>query len=136
MSRRLATPYVRGKSDVIENFAPYNNTAIAEGLAVVLHTDGTVKAYAGSGVIMGVSGMKEIKKQSVIRSGLDVLVRIASGITVASGDAVYVTSAGLFTNVSTDNTAVNATFRSAKETAIDNAGQSYDAAAIDFAGGL
>lgn len=136
MSRRLGTPYMRGKSDVIENFAPNGGNAVAEGLAVILHTDGTIKPYAGSGVIIGVAGLKELKHQSVVRSGLEVLVRLASGVTPAVGAAVYVDSDGKFTSTSTDNTAVNATFRGEKETAVDSTGTTYDAVAIDFAGGL
>lgn len=136
MSRRLGTPYMRGKSDVIENFAPNGGNAVAEGLATVLHTDGTLKAYAGTGVIIGVAGMKEMKHQSVVRAGLEVLVQLASGAAPAVGAAVYVDKDGKFTSVSTDTTAVNATFRGEKETAIDSNGVSYDAAAIDFAGGL
>ena len=144
MSRRLGTPYMRGKSDVIENFAPYNSTAVAEGLAVILHSDGTLKAFAGSGVIIGVAGVKEIKTQSVVRAGLEVLVQLASGANPSAGAAVYVTADGKFTEAATvtvsdetvNNTAVNATFRGAKETAVNSAGTTCDAAAIDFAGGL
>ncbi len=136
MSRRLGTPYMRGKSDVIENFAPNGGNSVAEGLAVILHSDGTIKPYAGSGVIMGVAGMKEMKHQSVVRAGLEVLVQLASGAEPAPGAAVYVDANGKFTSVSTDNTPVNATFRGAKEAAITSAGMAVEAAAIDFAGGL
>ena len=144
MSRRLGTPYMRGKSDVIENFAPNGGNAVAAGLAVILHTDGTIKPYAGSGVIIGVAGMKEMKHQSVVRAGLEVLVQLASGVTPSSGAAVYVDADGKFTPSATtgeggsavNNTAVNATFRGAKETAIDASGTTHDAAPIDFAGGL
>lgn len=144
MSRRLGTPYMRGKSDVIENFAPNGGNAVAAGLAVILHTDGTIKPYAGSGVIIGVAGMKEMKHQSVVRAGLEVLVQLASGAVPAAGAAVYVDADGKFTQAATtseggsavNNTAVNATFRGAKETAIDASGTTHDAAPIDFAGGL
>lgn len=144
MSRRLGTPYMRGKSDVIENFAPNGGNAVAEGLAVILHTDGTIKPFAGSGVIIGVAGVKEMKNQSVVRNGLEVVVQIASGAVPAKGAAVYVDADGKFTQAATtgeggsavNNTAVNATFRGAKETAVTSAGTSVDAAAIDFAGGL
>lgn len=144
MSRRLGTPYMRGKSDVIENFAPNGGNAVAAGLAVILHTDGTIKPYAGSGVIIGVAGMKEMKHQSVVRAGLEVLVQLASGAVPAAGAAVYVDADGKFTQAATtgeggsavNNTAVNATFRGVKETAIDASGTTHDAAPIDFAGGL
>lgn len=141
MSKRLGTPYTRGKSDVIENAAPYQGAAIAEGLAVCKHTDGTIKAAGAAGeIIIGVSGMKEQKMQSFIRTGLEVYVRLASGATPAVGGAVYVGADGKFTSAAktgeVDNTAVNAVFASVKETCIDSAGKTYDAAAIDFPGGL
>lgn len=136
MSRRLGTPYMRGKSDVIENFAPNGGNAVAEGLAVILHTDGTIKPFAGSGVIIGVAGVKEIKTQSVVRAGLEVLVQLASGANPSAGAAVYVTADGKFTDSSSSATAVNATFRGAKEAAVNSAGTAVEAAAIDFAGGL
>ena len=40
MSKRLGTPYKRGNSDVIDNFAPNGGTAVAEGVAVAQTTDG------------------------------------------------------------------------------------------------
>lgn len=139
MSKRLGTPYKRGNSDVIDNFAPNGGTAVAEGVAVAQTTDGTIKQAAAGDVIIGVSGLAEIKRQSVVRSGLEVYVQLADGATPAIGKPVYVVG-GKFTQATktdqTDNTAVNAVFCTGKVKAKDSNGTEYDAAAIDFAGGL
>lgn len=146
MSKRLATPYLRGKSDVIENAAPYNGSAVAEGLAVCRHSDGTIKAVSSaSDVIVGVAAMKEHKYQSFIRTGLEVYVPLAEGANPSKGAAVYVqASTGKFTEAAqtgtggdaVNNIAVNATFSSGKETVVNSAGTTCDGAAIDFPGGL
>lgn len=140
MSKQLGTPYKRGKSDVIDNFAPNGGTPVGEGLAVTKAADGTIKAQsAASDVVIGVSGVCEIKRQSVVRCGLETYVQLATGATPADGKAVYV-SDGKFTDAAktgeTNNIAVNAVFCTGKVTAKDSKGNEYDAAAIDFAGGL
>ena len=136
--KRLATPYTRGKSDVIENFAPNGGTAVAEGVAVALQNDGTVKAVAAaSDIVLGVAGVLEpSKKQSVLRSGLDVYVKLDTSANPTVGAAVYVTAAGLFTESATSTIAVNAVFKTGKEKAIDSKNVQVDAAAIDFPNGL
>lgn len=136
--KRLATPYTRGKSDVIENFAPNGGTAVAEGVAVALQNDGTVKAVAvASDIVLGVAGVLEpSKKQSVVRSGLDVYVKLDAAANPTVGAAVYVTPAGLFTQTEDSNIAVNAVFKSGKVKAIDSKNVQVDAAAIDFPNGL
>lgn len=141
-NKRLGTPYKRGKSDVIDNFAPNGAAAAGEGLAVCKAADGTVKAVSAlTDIVLGVAGVLEpSKRQSVVRTGLEVYVQLDSGVSPSEGEAVYVTAAGKFTNAAkageNNNIAVNALFASGKVTAEDSAGKTCDAAAIDFPGGL
>lgn len=139
MSKQLGTPYKRGKSDVIDNFAPNGGTSVAEGLAVAKAADGTIKAAGANDVIIGVSGVCEIKRQSVVRCALETYVQLAEGAAPADGKAVYV-SGGKFTDAaktgSVDNVAVNAVFCTGKVSCRDSKGNTVDGAAIDFPGGL
>lgn len=136
--KRLATPYKRGKSDVSDNFAPNGGVAVAEGVAVALQADGTIKAVAAaSDVAFGIAAVLEpSKKQTVFRSGLETYVRLASGANPTVGAPVYVTTTGMFTQASAGGTAVNAVFASGKETVQDSTGATFDGAAIDFPNGL
>lgn len=137
--KQLGTPYKRGKSDVIDNFAPNGGAAVAEGVAVAQATDGTIKQAAAGDVIIGVSGLPEIKRQSVVRSGLEVYVQLADGAAPAIGKPVYVVG-GKFTQAAktgdADNVAVNAVFCTVKVKVRNSKGVEYDAAGIDFPGGL
>lgn len=136
--KRLATPYTRGKSDVIENFAPNGGTAVAEGVAVALQNDGTIKAVSSaSDIVLGLAAVMEpSKKQTVLRSGLDVYVKLDASANPTVGAAVYVTPAGAFTHATEGNIAVNAIFKTGKEKAADSHNVPSDAAAIDFPNGL
>ena len=139
MSKQLGTPYKRGKSDVIDNFAPNGSAAVAEGLAVAKAADGTIKAAGADDVIIGVSGVCEIKRQSVVRCALETYVQLAEGAAPADGKAVYV-SGGKFTDAAktgeTANIPVNAVFCTGKVSCRDSKGNTVDGAAIDFPGGL
>lgn len=139
MSKQLGTPYKRGKSDVIDNFAPNGSAAVAEGLAVAKAADGTIKAAGADDVIIGVSGVCEIKRQSVVRCALETYAQLAEGAAPADGKAVYV-SGGKFTDAAktgeTANIPVNAVFCSGKVSCRDSKGNTVDGAAIDFPGGL
>lgn len=111
MATLLGTPYKRGKSDVIN---AYDKPAefIEEGLAVVETSNVTIAKYSGSnGVVCGVMGHTEHKGASAVKCGQEVAVQLVDDVqTIATTDSVYVTSAGKFTNVSTSNTQVNATW--------------------------
>lgn len=139
MSKQLGTPYKRGKSDVIDNFAPNGGTSVAEGLAVAKAADGTIKAAGANDVIIGVAGVCEIKRQSVVRCALETYVQLAEGAAPADGKAVYV-SGGKFTDAAktgeTANIPVNAVFCTGKVSCRDSKGNTVDGAAIDFPGGL
>lgn len=141
MSKRLATPYTRGKSDVIDNAAPYNGTPVAEGLAVCKHSDGSIKAVSSAAdIVVGVAAVAEHKRQSFVRCGLEVYVLLAEDAQPQKGAAVYVDAQGKFTEKAqtqeTDNIAVNAVFASEKGTCLNSKGENSFAAAIDFPGGL
>ena len=135
MSKRLGTPYKRGNSDVIENFAPAGGTAVAEGMAVALDANGDLKAVSSADdIVIGVAGICEHKRQSVVRNGLEVYVQIDSAAAPVIGGAVHVTAAGKFTH--TGGTQVNATFATGKVSGVNSKGEAVECAAIDFAGGL
>lgn len=87
--------------------------------------------------MLGVAGVLEpSKKQSVVRSGLDVYVKLDTSANPTVGAAVYVTPAGAFTEATASNIAVNAVFKTGKVKAIDSKNVQVDAAAIDFPNGL
>ena len=142
MAKRLGTPYKRGKSEVIDNFTPTTATGELEGLPVCIASGKIDAVDNAADVVIGVSGAFENGKQSVIRSGLSVLVQLSGDLVIVPGTPVYIDSAAgsptfKFTNVATDNTAVNATFAGAKEAGVDSAGNAYShCALIDFVGGL
>lgn len=112
MAHILGTPYKRGHSDVIQ---AYNRPAtdIEEGLAISETSRVEITKYTGSGLIpVGVMGGTEFKGVSAVKAGLEVFVQVAAAVTtIATTDKVYVTSAGLFTNVAEGNTQINATWQ-------------------------
>lgn len=130
--------YKKGNSTVIETFAK-PATEIAAGLAVEKSADGV--ALLSSGIAAGVSGRTTNATMSVIKSGLEVAVQV-NEVTIADGEAVYVDkTTHKFTNVSTDNTAVNAVFRSTRDAAAklisaNGTETAVDGALIEFVGGL
>ena len=145
MATLLGTPYKRGKSDVIN---AYDNpeTFIEEGLCVVELTNTTIAKYNGSnGIPCGVMGHTEHKGASAVKCGQEVAVQLASGVTsIAIIDSVYVTSGGKFTNVSTDNTQVNAIWCKVDGAVVHDNGKVSGASArsnqscafISFVGGM
>lgn len=145
MATLLGTPYKRGKSDVINAYEK-PETFIEEGLCVVELTNTTIAKYNGSnGIPCGVMGHTEHKGASAVKCGQEVAVQLASGVTsIAITDSVYVTSDGLFTNVSTNNTQVNATWAKVGATVVLADGKVSGASArsnqscafISFVGGM
>lgn len=133
----LATPILRGKTDGITNYEA--DGSVGAGLAVSLDDNGVVQKFDGSKALTGVSGYLEAnKRQSVIKTGLGVAVRVAAGATPAIGVKAYVDPAtGLFTTDST-KTATRAVFMSEKSDAINARTRETvaDCAVVDFEGGL
>lgn len=142
MAKRLGTPYKRGKSDVIVNYTPKTATGELEGLPVCLNGGAIDAVDNAADVVIGVSGAFENGKQSVVKAGLSVLVQLSGDLSITVGTPVYIDIAAgsptfKFTNVSTENLAVNATFAGVKEAGVDSAGNAYaNCALIDFVGGL
>ena len=134
----LATPYIRGNSDVITNYEPAEE--IAAGTAVQLDSDGALEAADGTAPIKGVAAYAEADKRlSVIESGKSVPVRLSGALTIVPGTKAYITAAGLFTNVSTSNFGTRAVFVSdgTDEVVDGKTGAAVaNCALIDFAGGL
>lgn len=145
MATLLGTPYKRGKSDVINAYEK-PETFIEEGLCVVELTNTTIAKYNGSnGIPCGVMGHTEHKGASAVKCGQEVAVQLASGIeSIAITDSVYVTSDGKFTNVSTNNTQVNAIWCKVDGAVIHTNGKVSGASArsnqscafISFVGGM
>lgn len=145
MATLLGTPYKRGKSEIINAYEK-PSTFIEEGVCVVELTNDTIAKYNGSnGIPCGVMGHTEHKGASAVKAGQEVAVQLASGVTsIAITDSVYVTSDGLFTNVSTSNTQVNATWCKVDGAVVHSDGKVSGASArsnqacafISFVGGL
>ncbi|MDR0675553.1 MAG: hypothetical protein LBF97_00735 [Elusimicrobiota bacterium] len=138
MSKRLGTPYKTGKSEVINNYLRSGNAEIVEGLFVALQADGTIKKVNDEADIpKGITGMFELKGQSVVQSGLEVYAQLASGATAVIGARAFVdATTGQLTSVETDNIPINAIFASEAVECIDSKNNIYQGAAIDFVGGL
>lgn len=138
----LGSPYMRGNSDVITSYEDTTG-AIPAGVAVARKADGSVILPA-SGALVGIAGAREpLQHLSVVRQGLMVPVRLASGVTPAVGAPAYVTGEGLFTTESTNNTATGAVFVGDKDgvaaiVGIDpNTGNAVEnCALVDVVGGL
>ena len=145
MAKLLGTPYKRGRSDVIN---AYNKpeTFIEEGLCVVETSNVDIATYTGSnGIPCGVMGGTEHRGASAVKAGQEVFVQLdASVSSISATDAVYVTSAGKFTNASSGNTQVGAVWVSVDGAFIHNDGrvsgaskrENQKCACISFVGGM
>lgn len=137
MVKIIGEIYKKGNSTVVETVSK-PSTEIVSGLAVEI--TGGVPAMVSSGVAYAVSGRNTEKTMDLIRTGLEVCVQVDDE-TIAIGDPVYINkTTHKFTNESTNNTAVNAVFVSAKEdcdlVATNGSVSSVKGALIDIAGGL
>lgn len=138
----LATPILRGNSDVITNYDA-NDTAVDPGFAASVDSNGKVIKYDGTAALSGVSAYKEKGgRQSVIKSALGVPVRIVAADNPTVGQPANVVKAtGLFTTATADGTTIIATkavFMSTKQIALNAVDRSQvdNCAVIDFEGGL
>ena len=133
----LATPVLRGNSDVITNYDV--EATVEAGTAVSLDSNAFVSKFDGSKELAGVAGFEEIgKRQSVIKAALGVAVKIEADATPVIGEKVYVDEAtGLFTS-NDAKTPTRATWASEKGDAVNPRTNTIVAncAAIDFIGGL
>lgn len=142
--KRFGTPYVRGKSEVIRSYRPKDGVAVAEGLFVGKDATGTLVAAGTSVTPKGVSGVFELRHQSIVEAGLETYVRLADGAVPKDGLPVYVTADGKATHLAqsgsgenqVENAQVNASFVSGPQTCRDSKGDTASGAAIDFVGGL
>lgn len=132
MAKHLGTPYVRGNSDVIVNYKPAV-AALAAGTVVGLNSDGNLVQASATIVAIGIAGMAELSHQSVVKSGMEVYAKIAGTESPVIGkQAYFIPATGIVTSVSTDNTALNATFCSGLLDAVGGG----KCIALDFVGGL
>lgn len=113
---------------------------VAAGLAVYLHSDGSIDTVASGGVLLGISLGKDLSDTSrtaVCRRGIGVPIKLTNGFTNnAIGAAVQIsTTTGL---AATSGTTVNAIYTSEKTDAVSEDGTAFadGCAYIDFQGGL
>lgn len=146
MATLLGTPYKRGKSDIIN---AYNRPAqdIEEGLAVVETTNVDIAKYNGTnGIVCGVMGHTEHKGASAVKAGQEVAVQLDTAVSeINPTDGVYVTAAGVFTNVESGNKQVNAIWCKIDDMFVRNDGivtvganarENVKCAFISFVGGM
>ena len=138
----LATPTLRGKSDVITNY-DVNEPAVEPGYTASVDANGKVVKYDGTAALAGVAAYKEKGgRQSVIKSGLGVVVRVVAEETPAVGQPANVVKAtGLFTTAEANGSTIIATkavFMSQKQIALHAFDRTpvENCAIIDFEGGL
>lgn len=115
MAKLLATPYERGKSDLIVSRKPTGGTALEEGLFVKQGVEGFVSLAnaSSSAPAWGVMGQQEAVACAVVLAGLKVAVQLDDSITPAAGATVYVsavTNKATNTSNSDANPATAATF--------------------------
>lgn len=138
----LATPAIRGNSDVITNYEK-SETPVDPGYAASVDENGKVVKFDGTGALAGVSAYVEKgDRQSVVKSGLAVPVRVVAADTIVIGQpANVVLATGLFTIAEANGTTIvstKATFMSEKQTALNAVDRTgvENCASIDFPGGL
>ncbi len=134
----LGSPVERGHSDVVKNYEAGAN--VQAGKAAGLSSAGVAGLYA-SGAVFGVLGYKSPSGQiAVVEAGKKVGVQCTSdAVPVIGSEEVYVTSAGLFTSIATDNVKVRAKWRNAglgSGILADTGAAVENCAYIDFLGGL
>lgn len=112
---------------------------VAAGLAVYLHSNNGINTTAASGALLGVSvgkSQSDTSRTAVCRKGINVLILLDTGLTPVIGTQVQIsTTTG---KAVASGTAVNAIYKSAVLSCIDEAGDAVTdgAALIDFQGGL
>ena len=160
MSIALGCPVLKGNSEVIDSFTlalDSNGAAIKiqPGVPAYIDSDNTLAACEDDTVLPdGIAGIVNADglSQGLIRTGLRVGVRLEEGLDTAIGEQVYLQVAdGQLTNdpdldslSAPQNLALNATFASVSTgvaaydplTKADLSDATYEAALIDFAGGL
>jgi len=137
----VATPQMRGKSDVITNYPIVEGSVIAPGTVVMLNSDGYLVKFDGSNPAVGVAGyLEKDGRQSVVKTGLAVPVLIKEGDAPDIGETIYIDNAtGVFTATSgASATATKAVVVSAVDTGIDalTLAAVENVVMIDFPGGL
>jgi hypothetical protein len=109
------------------------------GLAVYLHSDGTINTTASGGGLLGMSLGKDLSdtaRTAICRKGLEVPVLLTNGFTPTVGAQVQIsTTTG---KAVSSGTAVNAIYSSSTLACVDESGSSVadGCALIDFQGGL
>lgn len=115
---------------------------IAAGLAVHLKSDDTITTALADGAVLGISVGRDLSNTSrtaVARKGLDVPVLLTASFTPVIGAQVNISdTTGKAGTAGAGFTAVNAVYKTAVLTAIDEDGATITdgAAYIDFPGGL
>lgn len=115
---------------------------IAAGLAVRLKSDDTISVAAADGNLLGISlgkDLSDISRTSIARKGVDVPILLTNGFTPVIGAQVNISdTTGKAGTAGAGFTAVNAIYKSAVLSAVDEAGAAIadGAAKIDFIGGL
>lgn len=112
---------------------------VGAGLAVYLHSNESIDTTAASGGLLGISAGKSLSDTSrtaIVRKGLLVPILLTNGLTPVIGAQVQIsTTTG---KAVTSGTAVNAVYRSAVLSCVDEAGDAVadGCALIDYQGGL
>lgn len=113
--------------------------AVGAGLATYLHSDDSINTTAAAGALLGISAGKsqsDTSRSAICRKGLLVPILLTNSFTPVIGTQVQIsTTTG---KAVTSGTAVNAVYRSAVLTCVDEDGAAVadGCALIDFQGGL
>lgn len=116
--------------------------SIAAGLAVRLHSNGTIVTTKASGNLLGISLGRDLSatdKTAICYKGVGVPIQLTSGFTPALGATCYIDDVtGKAKASATDATAVNAVFTALLPNGgvPEEGGSNVLAAIIDFPGGL
>ncbi|AUR98968.1 hypothetical protein NVP1259O_06 [Vibrio phage 1.259.O._10N.286.48.F4] len=139
----LGSPLKRGNSDVIE--AAVYTGSMSAGVAVSMDNadddQTTVKAFAAANGLFGFSVANDLnsktKTVSVIRTGLDVPIRAATGKTFSFGDPVFIDASGMAVPDGDADAVyqVNGTVRKAEFIGLNENGTEVSAITVDLFGG-
>lgn len=121
---------------VVDNY----NGSIPAGKIVRLKSDNTISLAKADGSALGISlgkDLSDIGRTAVVRRGVAVPLLLTDAFTPTIGAQVHISdTTGLGIASGGGATGMNAVYRSAVLTGIDESGTSVNVALIDFQGGL
>ncbi len=143
-SSKILMGHVPSTAKEIDNRESASGTPLAAGLRVCLNNAGKLSVAAADGVGVGISCGKDLSntnRTTVVRTGLKVPIKLASGFTtpvIGAQVAVSDTTGEAMAYTGSGDSYINAKYSSGAKTSINEDGTetANGAALIDFEGGI